>query len=150
MACICGHADEEHEGGFFEVCLVQGCNCQDYEEEKEEAPRRQLVTHDQAKTTTKQHTKPCSDCPFSRKALRGWLASDTPAEWMRMAHGETRHECHTLLPQQCAGAAIYRANVVKRPRDRTLLQLPADRAKVFASPAEFLAHHNPPKKRKKR
>lgn len=101
----------------------------------------QLKTFDQAKTTKKQHTKPCSDCPWSRNSVPGWLAQSTPIEWLEYAHGETLLECHTLIPQQCAGAAIYRANVCKVPRDKTQLQLPADEIRVFANQQEFYDHH---------
>lgn len=43
--------------------------------------------------------------------------------------------------KQCAGLAIYRANVCKKPRDRSILTLPADREAVFAAPSEFRHHH---------
>ena len=43
---------------------------------------------------------------------------------------------------QCAGAAIYRANVCKSPRDGSLLKLPADRETVFADKSEFWEHHD--------
>jgi hypothetical protein len=102
---------------------------------------KQLITCDQSIRVNKQHKSPCSDCPFARTALRGWLAGHSPEEWMAMAHGETRFECHTRIPAQCAGSAIYRANVCKLPHDKTTLMLPADRKKVFASPMEFIAHH---------
>lgn len=58
-----------------------------------------------------------------------------------MAHGEVKLECHVLLPHQCAGGAIYRDNVCKSPRDKTLLRLPQDKKRVFSSPQEFLNHH---------
>lgn len=101
----------------------------------------QLKTVDQAIVTPKQHNKPCFDCPFGRISVPGWLAGSTPENWIAMAHGESRFECHTLLPHQCAGSAIYRANVCKDPRDPTLLRLRGNRKLVFASPTEFLRHH---------
>lgn len=90
---------------------------------------------------TKQHSKPCSDCPWARKALEGWLGGTSIDEWLAEAHGEARIDCHVLLGPQCAGAAIYRANVLKRPRNPDILRLPADTALVFAGPHEFRAHH---------
>jgi hypothetical protein len=66
------------------------------------------------------------------------LTADT---WLRAAHGEERVECHTLTGAQCAGAAIYRANVCKVPRDESLLKLKTDRAVVFAGPHQFKEHH---------
>ena len=103
--------------------------------------RRQLLTVTDARPAKGQHRRPCSDCPWARTALPGWLADMTPEEWIASAHGETRMECHTLLGAECAGAAIYRANVCKRVRDPGALQLPKDPAAVFATHAEFLAHH---------
>lgn len=101
----------------------------------------QLLSADDAEPAEVQHTKPCSDCPWARKALPGWLGSHSADEWLAAAHGEARIDCHTLLGAQCAGGAIYRANMAKRPRDGSLLVLTADRERVFASPAEFTAHH---------
>lgn len=103
--------------------------------------KRQLLTYDPSRKAGRQIDKPCSDCPFSRTSLAGWLGSDSPEQWMGHVHGEARVECHVYGDAQCAGAAIYRANVAKKPRDRGALTLPANRAIVFASPAEFLAHH---------
>lgn len=100
----------------------------------------QLRSGDQAKPAKKQHTNPCADCPWARTALQGWLGSLTMDEWLEAAHGETRLDCHTISNQQCAGGAIYRANVYKSPRDPALLRLPADRQKVFTF-GEFRQHH---------
>lgn len=75
--------------------------------------------------------------------MSGWLGTDQTAEdWIRTAHSEDRVDCHKHHPGQCAGLAIYRTNVCKRPRDPETLVLPADRATVFASREEFLTHHN--------
>lgn len=93
----------------------------------------------------KQHTTPCNDCPWRRKSCPGWLGSEyTPEEWVNLAHLDSLIDCHKskakVAHTSCAGAAIYRANVVKRPPDGQLC-LPADRAKVFAGPHEFVKHH---------
>ena len=103
--------------------------------------RRRLVTADEARPATTQHTTPCGDCPWRVDALPGWLGSNTPEEWLQAAHGEARVECHTLLGAQCAGAATYRANVCKIPRDADQLRLPADRTGVFPTPMAFRAYH---------
>jgi hypothetical protein len=103
--------------------------------------RRQLITANEAQTAKGQHKRPCSDCPWARGALPGWLGDMTAQEWVDAAHGEASAECHTLLGADCAGLAIYRANVAKSPRDPSALRLPADRVAVFASPAEFCQHH---------
>ena len=105
----------------------------------------QLKTYEQATTTPAQHKKPCVDCPFGRIAVKGWLP-ETPEEWLFKIHGEGRLECHTMQQSpeqawQCAGAATFRANVCKAPRDRSLLSLPQNKKLVFASNEEFWAHH---------
>ena len=89
----------------------------------------------------RQHERPCGDCPWRRIAVPGWLGSLSPQMWLEAVHGESEIECHTRAGLQCAGAAIYRTNVAKRPRERSLLVLPADKVLVFATPREFLLHH---------
>lgn len=103
--------------------------------------RRKLVSADEAEVATRQHTSPCGDCPWRRDALEGWLGSMTADEWLIAVHREDVVECHTLKGAQCAGAATYRGNICKLPRDKTTLRLPADRVKVFATPAQFKEHH---------
>ena len=104
--------------------------------------RRQLVSSDQAKPRSTQHTAPCADCPWTRTALPGWLGGCSGHEWLQRAHSETHVPCHTVGNQQCAGLAIYRANVAYLPRSPALLRLPKDVARVFASPTEFAKHHS--------
>ena len=103
--------------------------------------RKQLLICSDAVVRTRQHEKPCSDCPWSRKSLPGWLGSPTAADWISYAHGEAKVDCHTIVNRHCAGIAIYRANVVKTPRDPLAFKLPANTKLVFASPAEFMEHH---------
>jgi hypothetical protein len=103
--------------------------------------KKQCISSDEAPRSTVQHKRPCTDCPFARTALRGWLGELTREEWVEVLHGEERVLCHAILGPECAGAAIYRSNVCKMPRDVTLLKLPADRQLVFASPGEFVRHH---------
>lgn len=103
--------------------------------------RRQLITYDMATPARGQHKKPCSDCPFARTALRGWLGPYTAEQWLGIVHGEGLVECHTKIGPQCAGAAIYRGNICKSPRDAELLVLPPDSVRVFARPLEFMTHH---------
>ncbi len=97
-----------------------------------------------------QHHTPCKQCPFRRVGLPGYLGGSTPETFMGQAHGEFYLPCHMtyingnpreFASPQCAGAAIYRANVCKAPRSAFTLQLPADKDKVFAAPAEFIAFH---------
>lgn len=103
--------------------------------------RGQVKSIEQGKPAVKQHRRPCGDCPWSRTSARGWLGGVAAKEWLGEAHGETRIDCHTKIGPQCAGAAIYRTNVRKSPRDRSLLVLPEDAENVFDSPRSFLEHH---------
>lgn len=103
--------------------------------------RRYLITADEAVETRGQTKRPCSDCPWARSALPGWLGSATKEEWIAVAHGEAKVDCHTRQDNQCAGLAIYRGNVCKSVRDPSVLRLPADPRAVFARPREFLDHH---------
>jgi hypothetical protein len=113
--------------------------------------RRLLVSAEEARPSKKQHVRPCGDCPWRRDALKGWTGASTTKEWLTYAHGEDIVYCHTMsgprdgstMGPQCAGLAIYRANVCKIPRNRAQqLILPADRGAVFASPAEFKQYHD--------
>jgi hypothetical protein len=91
---------------------------------------------------SKQHTKPCKDCPWRRKAANGWLGSDqTPEEWIQTAHSEATVECHVNQGNRCAGIATYRANICRIPRDAKEMRLPKDKEIVFSSPKEFIDHH---------
>lgn len=103
--------------------------------------KRQLLTHENAKPCKTQHKSPCSDCPFARKSLAGWLGGINAHEWMRIVRGEAIVQCHTKIGPQCAGAAIFRANIFKAPRDPKILQLEKDRTSVFSTVGEFLNHH---------
>lgn len=102
---------------------------------------RRLISAEEAVEAPAQHKKACSDCPWKRDSLPGWLGGMSPEEWKLMAHGETKIMCHCISNQQCAGVAIYRANVCKTPRDPGQLRLPADRETIFSTPMEFMEHH---------
>ena len=103
--------------------------------------RRMCVSIEEATPAGKQHQKPCDDCPWRRDSLPGWLGGSSVEDWLVIAHSDEKIDCHTRLGAQCAGAAIYRRNICKSPRDKTALTLPADRDAVFASPSEFQNHH---------
>lgn len=102
---------------------------------------RKFIASDEAVPAKTQHTQPCSDCPLRRDALNGWLGGGKPEEWAWMLHSEMQVDCHVLEGAQCAGAAIYRANVCKSPREKHLLVLPANRVDVFENREQFLEHH---------
>ncbi len=104
---------------------------------------KKLISSDEAKQADRQHKVPCSDCPLRKDSVSGWLGgTGTPEDWVAMMHGEARVNCHAVTGGwQCAGVAIYRTNVAKNPRDKSLLVLPADREKVFVTPQQFVDHH---------
>lgn len=104
-------------------------------------PKIRLITTDEAVPCSRQITKPCSDCPWSRDSLPGWLGSLAAEEWLEAAHGEVTIPCHALQGPECAGAAIYRANTYKLTRGDQL-RLPANDRLVFATKTEFLDHHH--------
>lgn len=104
--------------------------------------RRQLVSSNEAEVATHQHSRPCGDCPWRRDALPGWLGGASPAHWISLVLSDEQVPCHTLTGAQCAGAAIFRGNICKLPRDRGNLRLKADREAVFSHPQAFLDHHS--------
>lgn len=101
----------------------------------------QLLTYHDAKRTKVQHHSPCSDCPWARKSLRGWLGNYTAEEWIEIVRADGFIECHTKIDKQCAGSAIFRSNICKSPRDPKVLTLPRNTISVFANIGEFLNHH---------
>lgn len=103
--------------------------------------RRVLVSSREAVVGKVQHKAPCTDCPMARRALPGWLGGATPEEYARLAHSDHVVNCHMIKRTQCAGMAIYRANVFKRTLPLNI-QLPKDHEAVFSNPMEFLAHHS--------
>lgn len=95
---------------------------------------------------------PCDECPWRRDSTPGFTGPESPQDWVDCAHAEGYIACHKTIQgtvdgetewsHQCAGAAIFRANVHKVPRDREVTTLPADRESVFASNQEFIEHHD--------
>ena len=101
--------------------------------------------------------KVCNDCPWWRTSTPGWLGPMTAEEWIELARSDDPIACHQTIKveegqeagdwnhpmmRQCAGAAIFRANICKSPRSPEVARLPSDREAIFATPAEFLAHHS--------
>lgn len=91
---------------------------------------------------------PCSQCPWRKSAAPGYLGPYSPRQWLRIAHGESAIACHKTIKvsgswegtSQCAGAAAFRANVCKNPRDPQVIAGPP-REDVFQSNEEFMRHH---------
>lgn len=95
---------------------------------------------------------PCNECPWRREATPGHLGPFTADAWVKAAHSDTPIMCHKTLRgidhdftdpdiRQCRGAAIFRANVHKVPRNPTAETGPRDTVAVFASGAEMVDHH---------
>lgn len=104
----------------------------------------------------KKIKKPCKECPFKRVNTLG----DTPTPggvdplvYIGQSRGPFWLPCHLdkqyddknsspAKVQQCAGAAIFRANA-KSPYvlPPEILSLPADHEEVFSSPAEFYSFY---------
>lgn len=108
--------------------------------------KRRLISSDEAVVGKVQHKKPCSDCPWARTALNGWLGGGSIDDWLFTAHSDHVVDCHTIKNTQCAGLAIYRKNVCKRVEPPNLV-LDRDEALVFGTPMEFRAHHEAMPKR---
>lgn len=68
----------------------------------------------------------------------------TADDWLRTAKSDQLVDCHAIRGPQCAGLSVFRAHLCKISRNPDVLRLPADREHVFATPAEFLDHHNNP------
>lgn len=100
-------------------------------------------------------TKPCKECPFRRdNSLTGDSPGGSPPEvyvgqsqgpfWLP-CHMEKEYDGKQTDPQkvsQCAGAAIYRANLgLAEKMPAQLLRLPEDKESVFSSHVEFMSHY---------
>ena len=106
----------------------------------------------QAEQPIPQHEEPCGGCPFARTTAPGALGGNIPVTYVEQAALSFWLPCHKHVEfddpgwkqdkskPQCAGAAIYRANRAKR-MPRTILSLPPNKEKVFATPKEFICHH---------
>lgn len=101
--------------------------------------------------------EPCNECPWRREAARGYLGPYDPRKWVRIALSEDPIACHKTIkvtnplegigswdhPQirQCRGAAIFRENICKSPKNPEVVIGPADRERVFDDVVDFCHHH---------
>jgi hypothetical protein len=99
--------------------------------------------------------KPCGTCPFNRKVTPGTLGGSPTTMYLGQIHRPFWLPCHntvdfedsewksdTYSAQQCAGAAIFRANIgVEGLMPPQLHGLGSDHENVFSTSAEFLSHH---------
>lgn len=97
----------------------------------------------------------CKACPFSRTVEPGALGGSSPETYLGQAAGPFVLPCHlhcdfedpdwkakSINTPQCAGAAIYRANIgVAWGLPDAIHHLAPNVEAVFATPEEFLAHH---------
>lgn len=99
-----------------------------------------------------QRTRPCHDCPFARHTKDGALGGGAPETYLGQILGPFWLPCHNSAGyeenrrdpthEQCAGAAIFRANVgVDVMMPSALLHLPKGDPQVLTGPIEFLQHH---------
>lgn len=92
---------------------------------------------------------PCVECPWRRVSGRGWLGPFTAQEWIDIVQGDEGIACHRTVKHegkwegalQCRGAAIFRENIFKSPRNSEVITGPVNRELVFGSSREFLEHH---------
>jgi hypothetical protein len=95
---------------------------------------------------------PCGDCPWRRAATRGWLGPYSAEQWLTIVHSDEPIACHQTITTsgtwdgalQCRGAAIFRENRFKLPRDPAVVVGPEDRVRVFSTDQEFVEHHHSP------
>jgi hypothetical protein len=101
-----------------------------------------------------QHTKPCATCPFRRSVKPGALGGASTSKFIGQANGPFYLPCHEregysaqrgrmgdFSMPHCVGAAVFRANISRRPANSQELQCPPDKEAVFSSNEEFVAHH---------
>lgn len=99
-----------------------------------------------------QNTKPCGECPFSKRIPPGELGGSPPEVYVGQIFCGFWLPCHCSPGYvgkatnvndvaQCAGAAQFRANIgISDRMPRGLLRLPPG-SEALGSLAEFYAHH---------
>lgn len=101
--------------------------------------------------------KPCSDCPFRRKAMPGWLGASSPEGFIDCMERDEPLPCHQTIDydndpdwllrwvrqgedtgNMCAGALIFMANKVQQ---HPFQRMPKDHESVFSNTIEFVRYH---------
>ena len=101
--------------------------------------------------------QPCNDCPFRRKAMPGWLGAGSPESFLDCMNRDEPLPCHQTIDyddpewlskwtaqetgSMCAGALIFMANKMQRPRTPGFPTMPQDKTEVFANTVEFVRYH---------
>ena len=109
------------------------------------------------KTYVEPTAKPCSDCPFRRKAMPGWLGAGSPESFIDCMQRDEPLPCHQTIDydnphwlvewmhqksgRMCAGALIFMANKLQRPHAKGFPTMPRDVENVFTNSVEFVRHH---------
>lgn len=99
-----------------------------------------------------RHKTPCSECPWRRASLPGWLGGYEPQQFVQQIQFDGPPlPCHKSFDRSgkanavCAGAAIFAKNSCKLPATKLGLeayrQVERDHESVFTRPQEFLDHH---------
>lgn len=101
--------------------------------------------------------QPCNDCPWRKEAKAKWLGPYLPREWIAIVHSESPIACHQTIRntdieghgdwddpsmRQCMGAAMFRHNVGKRPRNPSIAWQEAD-DNILESNEDFMDLHDP-------
>ena len=99
--------------------------------------------------------KPCSECPFKVKSVRGWLGPYKVEELHRFVMNENHFGCHSTIHdddqdpdtvEHCVGSILYMNKNAKSCRDKELRKLQKrfesfDKSEILSLP-EFLEHHS--------
>ena len=103
--------------------------------------------------------KPCSNCPFRRESMPGWLGAGSPESFIDCIQRDEPLPCHPTIDYDdrhwlakwmaqgddtgsiCAGSLIFMANKLQRPHDPAFPTMKADRETVFSNSIEFVRHH---------
>jgi len=95
--------------------------------------------------------RPCPGCPFARACAPGGLGGSPVEVYIGQLLGGFWLPCHSnpdynqqtdATVSQCAGAAIFRANLgIDAILPPMLHRLPEDQAAVFGTVEQFVAHH---------
>ena len=99
--------------------------------------------------------KPCSDCPFRRKAMPGWLGASSPEGFIDCMQRDEPLPCHQTIDyddnphwlvewmhqktgNMCAGALIFLANKLQH---HPFEKMAKDPENVFSNSVEFVRYH---------
>ena len=108
-------------------------------------------------------TEPCSECPFRKKSLQGWLGRNSPIQMATDALSEVHLPCHVMVDyededwhekiyedgskvEHCAGARACAKKSGQLPRDETLRkmqeELQSSAIEECMDAPTFLNYHN--------